>query len=653
MNTMVEFFQSSWVHTLGYTLLHSVWQAFVIVSIIIIILRFVPSNQSNARYLIASLGLLVITTLSIGTFIYRYAGSNNSTFSTAAAYQNDVMGPLNAVAITTIGQYFTLAKTFIQSSIPFFVMAWVLGTFLFSLRILTGLVFVEKLRQQSVLLQNEWSQRIQKLAQQLNINRMILLAESSVIEVPVVIGYLKPMILIPIGMSTSLSTEQLESIFLHELMHIRRKDYLINLLQAFVEAVYFFNPFVWIISGLMKREREHCCDDAVVQLHGNPTAYAHALATLEEVRLSKAGLSLSLAENKNHLLNRIKRIMKKSAKNYSSTERIIPALLLVIGLICASWISNKSNGPEMRSEMTHSQTVLSDTTKKDKKARMHKKSTAKAKNEGVDLKKEPKQEGREITENKSDEDYDLDLSIELETDHAMKFNQGAFPVPDVDLDVPMPDIAVMAPLMMHLDLNLEHLSGPGFYGSDGRDWEKFAEEFEENFKSKFGDFYEKNGDAIQQMIEEAQEKVNSKFDDNWEMKMQEFARKQEEWAKNNAEKWEHEALKFSQRHEEQIKKSQENIKRWEEHHQKEFEKNRQQFEQRMKAFEEKNKRFEEELKRELIKDGYLSEDEKLEKMHWHNGKIEINDKKIKAEDEKKYNDIHEKYFRSKDFKNLE
>jgi bla regulator protein BlaR1 len=657
MNTVIEFFESSWLHTLGYTLLNSLWQAFIIAAVVVITLRFIPAKFSNTRYAIASFGLIFMIILSLGTFLYL-TGPKEVTLTRTLVSQQHSVDFFKESTYSTLNYYFTSAKYLIQSGMPYFVMAWIFGSFIFSLRILIGLLYVEKLKRKASLLENEWSHHIQLLGAQLNIKRLVQLAESSAVQVPVVIGYIKPLILIPVGMCTSLSTAQLETIFLHELTHIRRKDYMVNLIQVVVEAVYFFNPFVWMVSGIMKREREHCCDDAVVHLHGSATEYVHALATLEEVRLSRTGLSLSLAENKNQLFNRIKRIMEKSVRNYSSRERIVPALLLVMGLICASWISNQTYETDMRSEMTNSQTVVSDTTKKDKKNKKTKKVAARAKETAET--KEQKKSKKEISKNPADKDYDLDLDVELDTDYALKFNQGAFPIPDVDLDIPL-DMAVMAPFMLDLNLNLEDLSGPGFSGRNGKDWEKFTEEFEENFKSKFGDFYDQHGEEIERMIAAAQEKVNSNFDENWEIKMQEFARKQEEWAKNYAEKWEQQAGKMSAQHEVQIKKSQEAMQRSHEamqrsaeHHQKAFEKNQQQFEKRMKDFEEKNKRFEAELKSELIKDGYLKENEKLENMHWHNGRVEINGKSIKPSDEKKYNELHQKYFTEiKPFKEID
>src|SRR5690606_4010187 len=127
-------------------------------------------------------------------------------------------------------------------------------------------------------------------------------------------------------------------------------------------------PFVWMISAAIRREREHCCDDAVIAIHGNPKDYVMALASLEEARLARIPVTLSFAENKHHLLNRIKRIMEKSVKTPSRIEKAIPALLLVLGLLCASWISIRTSEHEDHSRKTSATSILQDTTKKKNKA---------------------------------------------------------------------------------------------------------------------------------------------------------------------------------------------------------------------------------------------------------------------------------------------
>jgi creatinine amidohydrolase/Fe(II)-dependent formamide hydrolase-like protein len=195
---------------------------------------------------------------------------------------------------------------------------------------------------------------------------------------------------------------------------------------------------------------------------------------------------------------------------------------------------------------------------------------------------------------------------------------------------------------------LQHMDVPMTAWRNENEWIAFSKEFEENFKTKFGDFYEQHGEDIRQMMEDVQSKLNTRFDNDWEMKVQDLVQKQSEWAMLQANEWEKSAQDFSERNDEQRKKSEADMKRWEERqqfHQQEFEKNQVEFEKSMKAFDANNKQFEEELKTELRKDGYLGADEKLVNMHWHNGEIEINGKKIKPSDEKKYNELHAKFFR--------
>src|SRR5688572_1600433 len=232
MNAISEFFSAHWLQVLGYTLLHSLWESFIVTALIIFSLRFIPLKSSNVRYLVASFGMLVIVLFSIGTFVYLFSNGESTTYAVSVKGQQPSWTMNKVASSPGMEGYFSQAKNIVQACIPFFLTVWLIGTFLFCLRILAALFYIEKLKGNSVTLQNEWSRYIQILARQLSIDRIILLAESTSIQVPVVVGYLKPMILIPLGMCSSLSTEQLETIFLHELMHIRRKDYLVNLLQG-------------------------------------------------------------------------------------------------------------------------------------------------------------------------------------------------------------------------------------------------------------------------------------------------------------------------------------------------------------------------------------------------------------------------------------
>src|ERR1700749_4616836 len=118
-----------------------------------------------------------------------------------------------------------------------------------------------------------WNERMQQLAALMGIRQTISLLESGIAKVPMVIGHLKPVILIPIGLLTALSAEEVEAILVHELAHIKRRDYLVNMLQSLMEIIFFFNPAVLWISQLIKTERENCCDDMVVEQSSNRISY--------------------------------------------------------------------------------------------------------------------------------------------------------------------------------------------------------------------------------------------------------------------------------------------------------------------------------------------------------------------------------------------
>jgi beta-lactamase regulating signal transducer with metallopeptidase domain len=116
-------------------------------------------------------------------------------------------------------------------------------------------------------------------------------SESWLAEAPTVVGHVRPLILMPVGMLAGLSPTQIESILLHELAHIQRHDYLMNTLQRYVEGLLFYHPAVWWISAIIRREREHCCDDLALSISGEPHEYARALAALEQNRFSPAAVA--------------------------------------------------------------------------------------------------------------------------------------------------------------------------------------------------------------------------------------------------------------------------------------------------------------------------------------------------------------------------
>jgi len=596
------------------------------------VLRCVPSRRSGARYAIAGSGLLLIFLVSTGTFLWLLPSGGSPIKDAAITFKSAM--ELSTVSSETLSlqQLLTRAYDFLQGIVPFVVLAWSLGTVLFMLRLFGGWWYTAKLKQQAVLLDAPWTERMETLLRQFNIDRVVRLAESAMVQAPVVIGYVKPIILLPVGMCAGLSTTQLESILIHELIHIRRHDYLVNLLQSVVEALFFFNPFVWMISGILRQEREHCCDDAVVLHQGNALAYAHALATLEEVRLSKAGIALSLAENKNQLLNRIKRIMEKSVRNYSPRERIIPVLLLVVGLMCASWLtvqSRNTNPASQANSDNQEKPVAADTTKKNKSAKYEMRKITTTNEDGKPDEKvietyEGDEDMREIMHRDMDVDFDHDFDVHIDIpDFAFEIP----PIPAVPaFDFHVEPIEPVEPIEIHIpELNIEFKFDA--LSKNMLDNTAFSQQIE-TFAERQAEMAERHAEMAQAQAERHAERATEMAE-----RQAEIAAFQGDKARAHEENW--------RGFEEKMKKFESDMRDWEAVNAPKLKA----MEEKMKVMEQNMKAFEDDLQQQLIKDGYLSKDEKIRSMNWTDGDITINGTQIKPSDVQKYRDLHRKYFK--------
>ncbi|MFZ4462814.1 MAG: M56 family metallopeptidase, partial [Bacteroidales bacterium] len=175
-----------------------------------------------------------------------------------------------------------------------------------------------------------WQQRLDIICNQLGINRSVRIFESVKISMPMVIGYLKPVILIPAGTLALIPYDQIEMVLLHELAHIRRADYLVNIFQSFVEILLFFNPFVWWITSVIRQERENCCDDLALGLNQQPGSLANALVNLSEIKLNQSYTSNLLYFNKINTMKRIERMFHQNHRRPATREKLIVSLLAFI-----------------------------------------------------------------------------------------------------------------------------------------------------------------------------------------------------------------------------------------------------------------------------------------------------------------------------------
>jgi GWxTD domain-containing protein len=213
--------------------------------------------------------------------------------------------------------------------LPWVAPLWMAGVLIFYLRTATSWAAVQRLRRRGTIVASaEWQERLRALARRLRVSRPVLMLESCLAETPAVVGYLRPAILIPAGLLTGLPPEQVEAILLHELAHIRRHDYAVNVLQTLVEGLLFYHPAVWWVSGVIRAERENCCDDAVVAVVGDARGYAAALAELEWRR--SAGQP-ALAARGGNLTRRIRRLLEPEGPR-SIAGPVLGATLLMASI---------------------------------------------------------------------------------------------------------------------------------------------------------------------------------------------------------------------------------------------------------------------------------------------------------------------------------
>src|SRR5258708_9744426 len=204
---------------------------------------------------------------------------------------------------------------------PWLAPFWLAGVFIFYLGQLGSWISVCRMRRRGVCCASKhWRNRLAGLRAQLRLSRPVRLLESCLVDAPMVLGHFRPVILMPIGLLAGLSAGQIEAILLHELAHIRRYDYLVNVLQRSVEGLLFYHPAVWWMSRVIRAERENCCDDVVVAMSGNAHEYAVALATLEQNRWS--GREPAVAVKGRNMMKRSRTLLDPQGANGVETPYV-------------------------------------------------------------------------------------------------------------------------------------------------------------------------------------------------------------------------------------------------------------------------------------------------------------------------------------------
>lgn len=328
----MELLLSTFTKALGWAMIHSLWQGAALYAVIGLLYLSFPKQSAKHKFYIAFTGQLMMLTVFLGTFLYYV------NIPALLMQQQEINTYLPITPFLHENQ-----ENFqrIELLFPWFSAVYIIGL------LIQLVIFSNSYTRLSYLKRNglseapvEWVHAFQELGGLLKVSKRVRFYLSDKISVPLTVGHFKPLILFPVALVNQLNMQQVEAILLHEIAHIKRNDYFINLISVLIETVLFFNPFVWLLTKHIQKEREHACDDVVLQKLGSPITYAQALLSLETIKETvPVPYAMAATGNKHHLLQRIKRITQME-KNYIHVKQHLFALAIsTLAFATIAWIA--------------------------------------------------------------------------------------------------------------------------------------------------------------------------------------------------------------------------------------------------------------------------------------------------------------------------
>jgi uncharacterized protein involved in exopolysaccharide biosynthesis/beta-lactamase regulating signal transducer with metallopeptidase domain len=324
---------------LGWALVHSLWQGAVMAGIFYLLRPVLRNSSSSTRYFTTFGMLVLLAAAPLVSAAYGLLRPHSPQVGGAALGGTIYTGMFSVLGVggrvENVGggvwQALRHLSEQIETLLPAAVMVWGVGVVLFSCRFLQGCWWLRRVRNVQVKpVDPAWLAVVEYLKSRLEIRRPVRIMESALASVPMVVGWLRPVILLPTSALTGLSPDQLEAIIAHELAHVRRHDHVLNAFQNVLETLMFYHPAVWWISRCVREERENCCDDLVVGVCEDRKVYVRALFRLEELRGTPS--RLAFAASGGSLLQRIRRLLGGAVEPRPVTVREFGGLtLLAVG----------------------------------------------------------------------------------------------------------------------------------------------------------------------------------------------------------------------------------------------------------------------------------------------------------------------------------
>ena len=319
-----------WVQTLGWVLLHFVWQGIVIGAAYACLRAFLSKNNATARYALGLGALAAMSLCTIATFVFEMPQPAQALAgSAAAAGVIDAVALENAVAPV---EWDSSLLSIVDNAMPWLVLAWLVGVLWSARRTLRQWRRLDRIARLWAARDEAIEAILQNLVARFGFVRRIKVLVTDRIDTPTLIGWIKPVILLPTAVALGFPRQHVELILAHELGHLRRYDHIVNLVQALVETLLFYHPVVHWISRDVRNEREICCDNLVLHMtSGSASAYARALASLEEIR--QPSPQLALAATGGLLLERVRRIVGVDAALGPAARPNRGAVLLLAAVV--------------------------------------------------------------------------------------------------------------------------------------------------------------------------------------------------------------------------------------------------------------------------------------------------------------------------------
>ncbi len=349
---------------LGWALIHFLWQGALIAAGLAVVLMWLPQHRASLRYgaTCAALALFLVTPFltvaSLSGTIPATASQRTAPLSSQpASVGEDVpesyiaaqplgvsattkdIGATPSPGLTETGLRFVEPlREPIERNLNLVLALWILGVGSVGTFHLRAWIWTRSLRRREVQAAAPTLRRwVEDAATELGIQRPIQVLISGKVDVPLTFGWLRPVILLPASAVTGLRQEHIEALLWHELAHIRRHDYVINLLQVAVETLFFYHPAVWWVSAQVRQEREHCCDDVAAREVGSRSDYVASLAAIEWLR--SPALRLSMRADGGSLLGRVRRLAALEKRSPAGPGWILPTAVVPVLLLIALGIS--------------------------------------------------------------------------------------------------------------------------------------------------------------------------------------------------------------------------------------------------------------------------------------------------------------------------